>query len=362
MKSIGFLQYNFQNGGAQKILIKTANLFAENGYKCTMLVINNTGSLKENLSSKIILKDLKGGTIRKSTFTLVKSMMHDKYDYIITTLLGPSLLLIFCKLLLFSRSKIIIREASTPSREFKLNTKIRVLHYIAPILLRFSHKIIAVSHGVKKDISTYYKIDDSKIKVIYNPVYSQKMLNSAIINWESTSPKKIIFLGRISRVKRIEIQIEAFALAFSHNCDLRFSIVGNSVEDEYVTELKALAKDLGVEDFIHWHGYCSDIELVLKDHQILLLTSSYEGLPSALIEALAYGLEVIACDCENGPREILDSGKYGHLIPYNECNPQKVSELILGLTENRPKRNGLEKFLERFSNESVYEEYLQIFN
>lgn len=360
MRSIGFLQYNFLSGGAQNIIVKTANLFVEHGYNCTIIVISNHGPLKDKLHHNVVVKDLKGNTIRKSIFPLIKLLKRDNYDYVITTLLGPSILLILCKLLIFSKTKVIVREASTPSQETKLKFKSRILHYIAPLVLRFADSIVAVSNGVKNDLHNYYGIDETRIKVIYNPVFSLDFLKTSIANRKGVTPKKLIYLGRISRVKRIEIQIEAFALAFNRNPDLTFSIVGNSVDDEYVIELKALIKELGIEKNIHWYGYCSDISSVLNDHHILLLTSSYEGLPSVLIEALAFGLEVIACNCENGPREILDRGRFGQLIPFDECNPIKLSEVILGLTENQASKEGLIEFLERFSNESVIQKYLQI--
>lgn len=96
-------------------------------------------------------------------------------------------------------------------------------------------------------------------------------------------------------------------------------------------ELEALAAELGVGKRVHFTGYRNNPHAVVAGASALVLSSRYEGMPMVLLEALALGKPVISTDCPTGPREILDDGKFGLLVPIGDVDTmaQAISRLLL---------------------------------
>jgi glycosyltransferase involved in cell wall biosynthesis len=88
---------------------------------------------------------------------------------------------------------------------------------------------------------------------------------------------------------------------------------------------------------------------------VFVLSSMWEGLPGALIEAIACGAPVVSTDCQSGPREILDGGKYGHLVPVGDA--QALADAIVA-SLNGDHRKPPAEWLEQFKSEPVVKEYL----
>ena len=83
-------------------------------------------------------------------------------------------------------------------------------------------------------------------------------------------------------------------------------------------ELEALAVELGIGERVHFTGYRNNPHAVVARASALVLSSRYEGMPMVLLEALALGKPVISTDCPTGPREILDDGRFGLLVPIGD--------------------------------------------
>jgi glycosyltransferase involved in cell wall biosynthesis len=274
--------------------------------------------------------------------------------------MAPSLLALLAKILLFKRLRIILREASTPSSEKLKTLKSILLFYIFKYLCRIADRIVAVSKGVKSDFSEFYKIPYEMIEVIYNPV---------IFNWTQhirnarpkySGPPRLIFVGRIVRLKRLELQIEALSILIKKIPGVTLIICGDSPDLQYSDELVELANRLGVYKNIEFVGYQENVYSQLSRADYILLTSEYEGLPSVLIEALSVGVRVVACDCPNGPREILDNGRLGYLIPYDGLTAEAVANAIIRDALSPQKINFQDNHFIQFESEHVINQYLAL--
>src|SRR5690606_9108720 len=76
---------------------------------------------------------------------------------------------------------------------------------------------------------------------------------------------------------------------------------------------------LGIQGCVQFCGFLANPYPLIRHARLLVLSSRHEGLPSVLIEALALGTPVLACDCETGPRELLDHGRLGILVRANDA-------------------------------------------
>ncbi|WP_410833138.1 glycosyltransferase [Paraburkholderia sp. SIMBA_030] len=108
-------------------------------------------------------------------------------------------------------------------------------------------------------------------------------------------------------------------------------IVGNGA---YREELEDLAAKLGLQGRVHFVGHRDNPHPIVARASLLVLSSKYEGLPMVLLEALAIGKAIVATDCPTGPREILDGGKAGALVPVGDVSAMAEAIGRL-LSENR---------------------------
>jgi len=104
-------------------------------------------------------------------------------------------------------------------------------------------------------------------------------------------------------------------------------------EGEERPKLEALVRDLGLEKDVALPGFVDNPYKYMKRAALFVLSSRWEGLPTVLIEALALGTPVVSTDCPSGPREILENGKLGKLVPAG--NVKALASAVMGtLVEN----------------------------
>jgi glycosyltransferase involved in cell wall biosynthesis len=125
--------------------------------------------------------------------------------------------------------------------------------------------------------------------------------------------------------------------------------------------LEQLAKDLNISEDVSLPGFTDNPYAFMKKSAIFVLSSIYEGLPNVLIEALACGCPVVATNCPTGPKEILDNGRYGRLVPVG--NHEALAKAILETLDNpdfpATKEERIQRALE-FSLDAAVEKYLQV--
>lgn len=160
------------------------------------------------------------------------------------------------------------------------------------------------------------------ITVIGNPI---KQYNSDLLNREKE--KIVLMVGRLIRTKHQDKLIEMFAGINEPNWKLM--IVGyDHLKQQNMDRLKTIAKELKIDDRVIFTGKQGNIEQIYCKSSIFAFTSSSEGFPNVIGEAMAAGLPVIAFDCVAGPSEMITDSHDGFLIPLFDYSMFK-SKLIL---------------------------------
>ena len=197
------------------------------------------------------------------------------------------------------------------------------------IALRFSDKIIAVSEQIKDDLKRS-GIRKSKISVIQNAVQTIHKAE----NYEENRRKKRLalavkneefivgYVGRLSDEKGVQYLIEAGMLLMETGMPFKILIIGDGPKRK---ELEDMVKMKGLEGNIIFTGFQSNIEEWMLVLDLFILPSLTEGTPMALLEAMSFGIPVVASDVGGIP-EIIDSGENGILVPV--ANPDKIEEAI----------------------------------
>ena len=163
-------------------------------------------------------------------------------------------------------------------------------------------KPVAISHQNQKFLCEYYGLSEGQIPVVYNPVELSKF---DVSKEETTDQFTFITAGRFSAQKNQQMMYRAFAAFTKKGYDARLVMLGKGEEEE---KLKALAEELGICDRIDYPGFVPNVETYLVNADVFLLSSNYEALPLAVLEAMAAGLPIVATDVGGVCDIVTDNG------------------------------------------------------
>jgi glycosyltransferase involved in cell wall biosynthesis len=128
-------------------------------------------------------------------------------------------------------------------------------------------------------------------------------------------------------------------------------------EGEERSRLEGMVRELGLQDHVSLPGFIKNPYSYMRQADVFVLSSLWEGLPNSLIEAVACGCPVVSTDCPSGPREILDGGRYGYLVPTGDAKGMaQAIESVLSGDERRPPVD----WLRQFELEYIVEQYLHV--
>jgi glycosyltransferase involved in cell wall biosynthesis len=160
----------------------------------------------------------------------------------------------------------------------------------------------------------------------------------------------LVSVGRLSRIKDQETMLRALALLPE---DVRLVIFG---EGKQRPRLEALAQKLGLGARVDLPGYTPNPFAHVARADLFVLSSRFEGFCNALLEALVVGTPAVSTDCPSGPREILDGGRFGRLVPIGQ--PQLLAEAIVRTLEDPPPSAMLAEAVARLHTEQAVPGYL----
>ncbi len=183
------------------------------------------------------------------------------------------------------------------------------------------------------------------------PVYVQEktfvvrnILDSKFLHMKKTYRREIIHfisVGRLHPQKNQELLIEAFARMLKRlgNDKATLTIYGKEKEDIPGTEevLRGLIRKYHLEERVFLPGWVKDIEARYAQADAFAFGSDYEGLPNALMEAMASGLPCISTDCSTGPSALINSWENGILVPVGDV--EGMSHAMQYLIENPQQAN-----------------------
>lgn len=327
--------------------INLCEKFLLDNYKCTIALRRKHGDLLLQLNENIEVVELADESLTQFVPSLSKLLSDKKPIAVITAFPDIGLL----TWLAIKKSKIKTKmihgvhdthriKSITPG----LTGLIRKILFIvlASIQYKISDELVAVSKGVGNELRDIFKIAESKIHVIYNPIIPDEKNRVGKTNKDVTQKNdniEIIALGRLAHQKGFDLLIKAMH-SVKKKDGWSLSIYGDGPEHKY---LQNLIDQLGLEKLIKLKGFTNDPFGMISSADLFVMPSRHEGFGNVLVEALSCGVQVIAADCPHGPREILADGKYGSLIPAEDIISlaEKISEFLEGKIQKY--ENGIER-------------------
>lgn len=343
VKNILYLTRKMDIGGTEKIIMQLCKFF-----KCefnNIVVCSNGGvhvkELKDMGIKHYYIPDFEDKSIKNiiKTFNVIIKVIKKENIHIIHT--HHRMAAFYVKLVKKFVNVITVHTAHNTFNDKKLFTKYTLSR----------NNIICVGEKVKENLVNYYKIPKDRIEVIYNGVENNSK-NMKNLNEFNELKKKGYFLvtniGRLSEQKGMAYFIKSAKLVKEKLEKVKFFIVGNG---ELEKDLKVLSKELNLENDIIFLGYRKDINNIIQNSDLIVLSSLWEGLPLTPIETFMEKKTIVATNVDGTP-EIVKHNINGLLVePKNE---KAISDAILTLANDEVLKLDMEKqayktYLDKFT-------------
>jgi glycosyltransferase involved in cell wall biosynthesis len=356
-KKVFFLIPSFRGGGAERVVLNIVNNLDKNKFEVCLITISGEGEYKELLSPEIRHFDLKEKRARKSVFKLRKLLKKERPDCVIGYVTQSNIILFLSTLFLYK--KITIVNCVQNYYDYTVARQKIVQRFLFSLSLKFSDYIIGISEEMKNNLKNKLNIKNNKIKIINNSTdlsYINKKKIEDIQDDVFIDEPVIIACGRLTEQKGFSYLIKAFNEIKKEFKNATLLILGQGEKEK---ELKALVKELNIENSVKFLGFKDNPYKYLYNSDLFVLSSLWEGLPGVLIEALACEVPAISTNCKSGPKEILDNGKIGELVKIKDVD--SLSNAMLKVLRDKDlqhkyKELGLKKVKE-FDKDKIIREY-----
>jgi glycosyltransferase involved in cell wall biosynthesis len=301
-------------GGFERVRTLLAQEFIAAGHRVGVTLLRRRGELLDQLPDGVSVHSLEVDRGREALRPLAAHFREAQPDAVLAGLWPLTAITAAALKLSRHKCRLVLSEHNHLSRQYldwgmfhslSLRTSLSFAH-------RAADSSVAVSQGVSTDVEALARLPKGKVRAISNPIVASHArydeLSKAELIWEAPKGVRILAVGTLKTQKNFELLLRAFARLDLHNKTLM--IVGEGPER---ARIENLACELGVRGQVRMAGFQKKIAAFYQTADLFVLSSNYEGMPNVLGEALAAGTNVVATDCPSGPKEILDSGKYGRL-------------------------------------------------
>lgn len=339
MSRLLFFLPSLEPGGAEGVWVKMANQMSFNHE--VHFAFGITGILEPTLSESVERHDLSAERALSCLDPLLRVLRRVEPDWLLATLNYANVVGVWSVLLSDRPIKVAIRESTSWERfEDRRNTcSQRLLPAILPSVYRQADLVLAPSVGIRTQLVER----GVQTTLLANPVIDKSLFRLSRVPRLRRRPF-VLAVGRLVWEKGFDVLISAWAisgLGVTHD----LVILGEGPERQ---RLEGLSEELGFGESVKMPGFEANPFSYMSNCELFVLSSRYEGMPNVLIQALACGARVVATDCETGPREVLEDGKWGTLVPVDDVQAMAAG-LKVGLNSLKP--NGID--LSAYQAESV---------
>lgn len=327
---------NFNVGGAETVCVKVANYLSQT-HDVIIYVNETSGALKSSLRTSIKVRKLFFNRSILNFFQIRRILNNNNDERFITFLTHINIIVLAASFSKKINGKVIISERNNLNNDLSMQPwlKRNIQYFLLKFLYLRAKKIICVSKGVLLSVEKILGYNP-KIVHIDNPVLSQNLedlkLEPLIYKYKKFLQGRQFFLavGRLEKQKNYHLLINSFYRVSKQHSNYCLVILGSG---NLMEELKKLVSKLGLTEKVMFPGFDENPFKWMHLADCFVLSSDYEGLPGALVQALSISKFIISTDCKDGPNEILKNGKFGQLIPV--ANEQKLSQAMINVIDGK---------------------------
>ena len=358
-KLITFFLPSLEGGGAERVIVEIANAFHAKGHQVELVVGNAYGPYKEEIATGVSVIDFGKKRVLSCLLPFALYLKRQKPVAVYTTMMHTNVVALLAKRLSFSKARVIVREAVTTEKTNgkPISEGKSALLRLAAAVYPGADAIVCVSHGVldslKRDLSLS---DGAPIEVILNPVISKEFFRKSqeaapLLSFKRKNSVLLVAVARLVVSKDYPTLLQAFALV-RESMDAQLLILGEGSERAHVEQL---VESLGIKEDVLLPGFVSNPYAYIQAADLFVHSSLYEGMPNAVIQALALKKKAVVTRTKDGPSELFEGVQSVQLVETGD--PVAFSKAILEMLALDSVGGPDSEWFDMFSSSGVVEQY-----
>lgn len=338
-----FITANMGGGGAERAVVNIANHLDRARFQPHLALFQKEGVFLDELAPDVPIYEIQpddDGFLRHN-WTRVRAIkqlstrlnpaltMSVQWQVNVVTLVADTLFDLGCP--------IVVNEQNAPKRNMALRWQGRIFWPLARRTYPRAAKVVAISQGIASELEETLSLPPDHLRVIHNPISLETIRERAAqADAALTLPEprpRLIAVGRLTQQKNYPLLLRALRRVTRQE-PVYLYILGEGPDRP---ALETLTRTLGIERYIEFLGFQPNPFAYVKQADVFVLSSDFEGFGNVIVEAMALGIPVISTDCPYGPAEILADGEYGVLVPPDD--EQALAEAIHSLLRDAGRRS-----------------------
>ena len=360
---IAFFAPYIGDGGVGTAITRLGNQFSDRGHDVDLVTFQHDCPFLDEAPIRVV--DLEATRTASSLPGLVRYLRRERPDAIISTHYFANVAVVLCRMVSRTDSTVILTERLQigPILADPDTLKDRLFPPIMRLTYRRADHVVAVSQTAAEDLINFLGLDPDQVQAIYNPTLVDRVFEDAeepvTHPWfESDEPPVVLAAGRLAPEKDFATLIEAFD-RLTDRTEARLLILGEGRERE---SLERLIDRLGFGSQVELYGFAENPYRFMRAADLFVLSSLNEGMPNVLVEAAALGTPIVSTDCPSGPRELLDDGQGGELVPVGDVSAlaDAMYRQLADLDQARAQVERIRPKLDEFSPAYASQRYLDL--
>jgi len=308
---------SLRGGGAERVMAMLANGLARRGHRVDLVLVRAEGPFLAELDAQVRVIDLECRRVIHSLPALVGYLRRDRPEAMLSALNHANIVAIAARGLARHPPRLVVSERNSLT-SLGTGAKGRLFRALMRGFYPAADHVTTVTEAGRQEMIAAFALP--AVTPIPNPVPLSDIRALAARRpdhpWAQPGATPFLLaVGRLEPQKDHATLLRAFALLRASR-NIRLVILG---EGSLRPVLERQIRDLGLEGAVALPGFQVNPYGWMAACAAYVLSSRFEGFPNSLIQALACGARVVSTDCPTGPREILDHGRWGHLVPVGDA-------------------------------------------
>lgn len=355
-----FLIPSLTGGGAERVFTTLLRHLDLTRFDLQLAVLQANGAYVRDLPRDVVVHDLNVSRVRYALPRIIALIWKTRPTTVVSTLGHLNIALAMCKRLLPRSVRVVLREAVIVSALLSEETQHLRLWTWLYRQYRHADKVICLSDSMLEDMVKGFGLPPAKMVRIYNPLDIERVRRQADLgsNPYTRPGPHLVAAGRLTRQKGFDVLLHAMPMIRAEFPAAHLTILGEGV---LRAKLEEQSRELGLGTAVSFMGFEQNPWRYVKNADVFVLPSRYEGLPNVMLEALALGTAVVATDCPGAVREVYEATRAISLVPIE--NPTALANAVITVCNSAKDTNsprGARVDLTEFSLQRVVLEYSNV--
>lgn len=362
-----FITSNLRGGGAERALVNILNHLDRAHFEPHLALYQEEGVFLRDLASDVPVYEIQPQDLSflQRNWVRIRAVkrvceqiqpalvMSVLWQANIVTLLSDAVLGLGCPVL--------TNEQNPPAEKLAHIWQRHVYWPLARLAYQRAARVVTISAGIASQFRRLLSVAEHKLVIIPNPISLQDIRTQSAQQRprDIRTHPRLIAVGSMKKQKNYPLLLRAFS-RLTQEESAHLYILGDGPER---SRLEELIDALDLAPLVRLVGFRENPFVYLRQADLFVLSSDYEGFGNVLVEAMALGVPVVSTDCPYGPREILVDGEYGVLVPPRDADA--LAAAILSLLRQPSRRRKLaaagQKRAADFAIEAIVPQYEKLF-